>query len=174
MAVNKINDDILSREIIQGRIPPATSGKKEETQEAAEAHKKTDLHDVAIFSDDARRLQETEVILQNALQKLNEMDEIQHANLAEFKEKIDHGFYNQDDILEKVVDEMFSEDELRSIINKRMTDEQYVAELKKMDAEYAQDEAKLEKIRDRIQSGYYNSPEVAEKIADELIDLIGF
>jgi len=172
MAVNRINDDILSRKTNNERVHQATSGKKEKLGELIPEKNKASLTEVIEFSEDAKKLQETEVILQNALQKLNEMDDIQHSNLAEFSEKIAQDFYDLDDVHETIVDELFSEDELRDVIAKRMVAEKYVGELKKLDAEDAINEAKLEQIRERIAQGYYNSAEVAGKVADELIDIL--
>ena len=93
MAINKINNDILSQNITQDSVNRATSGKKEKLQNSAVEKQKMSLDDITEFSQDAKRLQETEVILQNALDKLREMDEITDSNLSGIREKIKNRFY---------------------------------------------------------------------------------
>ena len=172
MAINKINDDIQSRQITQGRVNEATSGKKEKVQNSQNEKKKASLEDTQVFSEDAKKLHETEVILQNALVKLHEMDDINQNNLVGIQDKIEDDFYNNNEVLRKVVDDIFSEEELRSVIERRKLAEKYVMELKKFDQEAEIDSEKISRIKDRVNSGYYNSKEVESKVAEELFNIM--
>ena len=172
MTINRINNDIQSRQIAQNRVNEATSGKKETTK--TEENTMSRLEDKAIFSQDAKKLQEIEVILQNALQILKGMDEVNETNLIGIQDKIDSDFYNKKEVAGKVVDEIFSEADLRKTIEVRMRAERYVPELNKLDAETPLDLAKIEQIKSKVASGFYNSREVIESIADGLVNLLDF
>ena len=171
MAIDKIND-ILGRNIMQEGVNKATSGKKDNVQDSGLELRKAHLEDKTIFSQDARKLQETEVILQGALQKLREMDEINEVNLSLIRDKIDNDFYDNDEVLSKIVDDIFPERELRNTVEKRMKAEKYVEELNEYDSENELDLEKLGIIRERINSGYYDSSEVSERIAEDLLGIL--
>ena len=170
MAIDKITD-IISRPISQERMREATSGKKEITQNESPGATRSTLEDKSIFSEDAKRLQETEVILQNALQILTEMDEINHDNLKGIQDKMNSGFYHNEEVLEKVVNDIFPEQQLRNSVEKRIRAEKYVGKLKEMDNE-DMDNEKLEAIREKIENGYYDSKEVIDNLADSLAQLV--
>ena len=174
MAIDKINNDIQSRQIIQSRVNEATSGKKEKLQDSVNLTKGTNLEDKVTFSQDAKKLQEIEAILQNSLQKLSELDEINSSNLVGIQDKIDSDFYSQKEVAEKVVGEIFSEQELRRTIEVRMKAESYIPELNKLDANSYLDQAKISHIKEKVASGFYNSREVAESIAEGLVSLLDF
>jgi len=172
MAIDKINNDILSPKTIQDSVKKATSGKKDNVHEIGHEVKKTVLEDKIIFSQDAKKLQETEVILQNALQKLHEMDEINEANLIGIKERIESDFYNRDEVFEQIITDVFPEHELRKAIETRAKAERYLPVVKQYDEDEIVDEAKLDEIRERIENGFYNTNEVFGHIADELLSVM--
>ena len=172
MAINKINDDIQSRQLTQGRVNEATSGKKEKVNNSQNEIKKANLEDKTIFSEDAKKLHETEVILQNALVKLHEMDELNQNNILGIQDKIEDDFYSNNEVLKKVVDDIFTDEELRAVIEKRKVAEKYVVELKKLDQETGIDTEKIAKIKERVNNGYYNSQEVIAQVANELFDIM--
>jgi len=169
MAINKINNDILSQNITQDSVNRATSGKKEKLQNSAVEKQKMSLDDITEFSQDAKRLQETEVILQNALDKLREMDEITDSNLSGIREKIKNRFYENDTVAGKIVDDLFPEQEMRNRVEKRMKAENYLSDLKKMDDVETIDEKKINLIRDRIDNGFYSSRKVYDAVAEDLL-----
>ena len=170
MAIDKITD-ILSRPISQEKVREATSGKKEKTQDSSSEVVRTTLEDKSIFSEDAKRLQETEVILQNALQILQEMDEVNHENLIGVKERLNTDFYNDEKVLEKVVDDIFPEQQLRNSVEKRTRAEKYVAKLNEMD-DGEVNSAKLDEIKDKISNGYYDTTDVIDSLAETLSQLV--
>jgi hypothetical protein len=172
MAINKINNDILSQRVTQDSVNRATSGKKEQLHSSATEKQKMSLEDISVFSQDAKRLQETEVILQNALGKLREMDEITESNLLGIRDKINSKFYENDSITGKIVDDLFPERELRNTVEKRLKAESYLPDLKKLDDVETLDEKKLNVIRDRIDSGFYASRKVFDSVADDLLSVL--
>ena len=172
MAINKINDGILNRQVTHDSVNKATSGKKDIVKNSDNEFKRTSLEDKLIFSQDAQRLQETEAILQNALQRLHEMDELTENDVLGIKERIDGDFYSHKDVLERVIDDIFPEQQIRNKIEKRMKAESYVPELNRFDDIETIDQEKLNKIRDRIDSGFYISKEVFDKIADDLVNML--
>jgi hypothetical protein len=172
MAINKINNDILSQRVTQDSVNRATSGKKDILQNSATEKQKMSLDDIPVFSQDAKRLQETEVILQNALGKLREMDEITESNLLGIKDKIKGNFYENDTVAGKIVDDLFPEQEMRNRVEKRMKAESYLSDLKKMDDIETIDEKKINQIRDRIDNGFYSSRKVFDAVAEDLLSVL--
>jgi len=141
-------------------------------QKTATERQKVSLEDISVFSQDARKLQETEVILQNALDKLREMDEITEKNLQGIKERIDNDYYNNNEVNRKIVNDLFPEKELRRTVERRMKADSYLPELKKLDDLENIDEAKLNKVRDRIDNGFYASRQVYDRVADDLLSVL--
>ena len=172
MAISRISNDILSQKVTQESVNKATSGKKEQLQIAATERQKVSLEDISVFSQDAKKLQETEVILQNALGKLREMDELTEKNLQGIIERIDSDYYNNNEINRKIVNDLFPEKELRNTVEKRMKADSYLPELKKLDDLENIDEAKLNKVRERIDNGFYASRQVYDRVADDLLSVL--
>ena len=170
MAIDKISD-ILSRPISQEKVREATSGKKEKLQNISNEAAHSTLESKAVFSEDAKKLQETEVILQNALLKLQEMDEVNHENLIGIQEKIDSDFYHDEQVLEKIIYDIFPEQQLRNSVEKRIKAEKYVTALNELDTQEL-DTDRIEQIKEKIASGYYDSDEVIDSIADSLSQLV--
>ncbi|MCK9328993.1 MAG: hypothetical protein M0Q94_03860 [Candidatus Cloacimonetes bacterium] len=171
MAIDKIHTDILSRGIIQESVKEATSGKKDNVKNSDKEVKKSTLQDSTVFSKDAKKLQETEVILQNALQKLKEMDELNLQKLEGIQSKIDNDFYNNDAVLDEIIDEIFPEEQIKKSVSRRIQAEKYLSELNKLDQNDTLDDTKIQDIKEKINKGYYNSKEITEKIADELLNI---
>jgi len=171
MPIDKIND-ILSHQTSQEKAKEATSGKRDKVTEPHSDTKRISLEDSIIFSDDAKKLQETEVILQNALQQLREMDEINQQNLAGIQQRIENDFYDSVQVREKVAEEIVPEEQLRATAEKRIAAEKYVAQLSSLDEELPIDPAKMDRIKENIASGYYDSDEVLRTIADNLIEIM--
>ena len=172
MAINRINDDIQSRRITQEGVNKATSGKKEETKKANADKTESSNIDKSVLSEDAKKLQQTEALLQNALKKLHQMDEVNHDNFQEIKAKIEENYYEDDEILKNVIDDIFSNQEINNIIEKRKNAEKYVSELKKLDEDIPLDHSKITKIKQQVNEGYYDRPEIIAKVANELFDLL--
>ena len=175
MPIDRISTNIPNRNITQGRVNEATSGKKENVQSSAVHEnniKNARLEDKIMFSQDAQKLQQIEVILQTALQKLNEMDEIHRDNLHLIQDKIDTGFYDQQEVKEKIISEIFPEEDLRKKIEVRMKAESYVPNLKKIESEQNIDIDRKEEIKKKIEDGYYYSKEVTENVSNGIISLL--
>jgi hypothetical protein len=172
MSINIIDKNIQTNQLAQGRTNEATSGKKEQAQTAEIEAKKVSLADSIVFSEDAQKLQETEVILRNALLMLKEMDEVTESTLKGIRERVENKFYDNAAVANKVAGEIVPENELAQTARHKALAEQYTIALNEIDSQNHIDHDKLALVRERIDSGYYNSREVAERIAKELVDLL--
>ncbi|MCL1826844.1 MAG: hypothetical protein FWG20_02280 [Candidatus Cloacimonetes bacterium] len=172
MAINRIIDDIQSQKITQDGVNKATSGKKEKVGNNTDQRKTDSLEDKSVLSEDALKLQATEVILQTALQKLHEMDQINDTNFADIKEKIQDDFYSSDQVLEQVVNDIFTDEEIHSLVEKRQIAQKYITELHKLDEADTLGEEKVALVKERLASGYYDSDEIIDQVAGELVDLL--
>ncbi len=174
MAVDKISNSMNSHQILNDRLKEAASGKKSSVlaMDAYRNQNVNDSDDKTIFSDDAKKLQETEVILRSALQKLNEMDDVRTEKLADVKDKIDQNFYSDNDELDQeLAGLIIPESELRDIIQKRMKADEYVDQIHDYDnTNQTINEENIKNIKEKVAQGYYSNPEVLEKIANELVD----
>jgi len=74
-------------------------------------------------------------------------------------------------ILEKVVDDIFPEQQLRNSVEKRTRAEKYVAKLNEMD-DGEVNSAKLDEIKDKISNGYYDTTDVIDSLAETLSQLV--
>jgi len=171
MPIDKVND-ILSHQTSQEKAREATSGKRDKATEAHSEAKRTSLEDKIVFSDDAKKLQETEVILQNALQQLREMDEVNRQNMAGIQQRIENNFYASEKVAERVAEGVVPEELLRATAEKRITAEKYVSQLSRLDEEMAIDTAKIDRIKENIANGYYDTDDVLHTIADNLIEIM--
>ncbi len=177
MTVDKINPGFSTQQILNERLKEATSGKKnsilpmdnEQAKEATGTDKET-----IVFSDDAKKLQETEVILRNALQKLHEMDEINEDSLSGFSDKVNNRYYeNNDEVSMGIADLIIPEEEMRHNIQMRFKAEEYVDDIKEFDEESNPvDFNKLNQIKNKIANGFYSQENVLSDIADNILSIM--
>jgi len=172
MSITKIDKDIQTHQLVQGRTKEATSGKKEQITPADIEPKKVSLQDNVVFSQDAQKLLETEVILQNALVKLKEMDEINEKTLQGIKQRVENKFYDNVQVANKVSEEIFPENEINDAVAKRLLANKYIEKLNQIETESQLSQERIALIKERISSGYYNSKEVAEQVAGEIVQLL--
>lgn len=174
MTVDKINTHITNHQILNDRLKEAASGKKNQVQnlgtvDAKDANKSSES---IVFSDDAKKLQETEVILRNALQKLHEMDEIHQDSFGDIKTNA----FQEDDLQEDHLDLselIFPEEEMRSNIQKRMKADEFVEKINEFDkVKQDIDYNKIDSVKQKIATGFYNQPDVADFIAEQMTALI--
>lgn len=175
MTVDKINTHISNHQILNDRLKEAASGKKTQvlnnsTSDATDANKSSES---IVFSDDAKKLQETEVILRNALQKLHEMDELNFDAFADLKSAGNQDDIQSDPYSMDLSELIFTEDEMRSNIQKRMKADEFVEKINdfdklKQDIDYD----KIDAVKAKMASGFYNNPEVADFIAQQITALI--
>ncbi|HOE90976.1 MAG TPA: flagellar biosynthesis anti-sigma factor FlgM [Candidatus Cloacimonadota bacterium] len=177
MTINKIYSSNDPQKIINERMQEATSGKKNSIHQLD----KTQARDASqaakgeiVVSEDAKKLQETEVILRNALQKLHEMDEINEESLGVFTNKVKNEFYDDnDDVTIGVADLILPEEQMRRNISIRFKAEEYVDDVKEFDREESDiDYEKIEQVKARIANGYYNQENVVAEIADNLLEIM--
>jgi anti-sigma28 factor (negative regulator of flagellin synthesis) len=172
MAVDKIDPRINTQNLLNERLKEAASGKKTNVHNI-NAYNNKDIDnssDSLVFSEDAKKLQETEVILRNALQKLHEMDDVNLDSFSDITEKISDDFYKDDELSSDIADLIIPESQMRENIQKRIKADEYVDQLSQMDnTELPLDQDKLNLIKEKINSGFYNSPSVSAAIADSIL-----
>jgi len=172
MPIDKVND-ILSHQTSQEKAREATSGKRDKvTEQQRSDAKHVSLEDKIIFSEDAKKLQETEMILQNALQQLREMDEVNQQNMAGIQQRIENNFYSSGQVALQVAEGVVPEEHLRATAEKKIVAEKYVAQLSRLDGGMVIDPAKIDRIKANIANGYYDADEVLHTIADNLIEIM--
>lgn len=177
MTVDKIDNSLSSQNLLNERLKEAASGKKTNVHNI-NAYSTSDVNnsssDSMVFSDDAKKLQETEVILRNALQKLHEMDEINEDSLNDINEKLADDFYsNNDEVGNELADLLIPENEMRENIQKRMKADEFVDQISKFDEEETPiDNEKLAGIKEKISSGFYSQDHIISSIADNILTAI--
>ncbi|PID27497.1 MAG: hypothetical protein CSB55_08920 [Candidatus Cloacimonadota bacterium] len=169
MSVNNINNDLALRQINREQVQK-TDKKKASSNAKAEKAYGAKEKDRVIFSSKAKKLQETESILRFALKKLESLDEISEKRKIELQR-----FNNDDEITEekiRVISENIISDKL---INENIRQNKeilkYVHQIKELDKMPEDDiSPKIEEIKAKIESGFYDKPEVLNKIASRILD----
>jgi len=174
MTINKIDPNLNPQKIMNDRTREATSGKKTNIHhldkiKAREASRTN--NDNMDFSDDAKKLQETEVILRNALQKLHEMDEVNSESLSSFRDKLNSDFYSDNEEVDiGIADLIIPEEQMRRNISLRFKAEEYVDDIKEYDFEEPEiDSTKIEQIKAKIANGFYNQENIIANIAENIL-----
>ncbi|MFH1069808.1 MAG: flagellar biosynthesis anti-sigma factor FlgM [Candidatus Glassbacteria bacterium] len=126
--------------------------------------------DTVTISEQARSLQRTESELQSLKQELD--NELPQNKLDQVRAKIQSGQYLVDQgVVEGTAESILASGALADLVNRdHPLMRAALAETESLKA----DEDKLAQIRQRIESGYYNSPDVVNEIADKILeDLVG-
>ncbi len=170
MAIDKIINSIGTNSIAQNKVQN-TKDQKIEDRNTEKVSSGSESTDEVSFSSKAKRLQETEQILRFALERLEQFDEVRNEKLEDVKDKIDSNYYFNDQVSDKVSENMFSDRVIRESIEKQIRVKEYVDKLKQADADEADNSTRLSAIKDRIDSDFYNDEEIIEKTADKLLGL---
>ncbi len=170
MAIDKIINSIGTNSITQSKVQK-TKDKKTEDKNTDKVSSGSESTDEVNFSSKAKKLQETEQILRFALERLEQFDEVRNEKLEDVKNKVDSNYYFNDQVSDKVSENIFSDRVIRESIEKQIRVKEYVNKLKEADAEEADNSALLTAIKDRAESGFYNDKEIIEKTADKLLGL---
>jgi len=96
--------------------PMSSELRKVETNRKAEKESKTNKaanKDRLEFSSSARQLNETNAQFETIATTLSSQPEIRSERLAEVKSKIDSGYYNSDEFIDKLADKLLKEFGLR-------------------------------------------------------------
>lgn len=130
--------------------------------------------DSVVFSDKAKQLQETEQILRFALKKLEQLDEIRRDKLADVRDRVDSGYYLSDEVDDEVANRVFSREEIRQVIQREQEVERWTQSVKQLDTEDSVevDLEKIRAIREKIAAGEYDSPEILDKTAEKILEII--
>ncbi len=169
MTVDKVINHIGTQTALKEAAEKVKASKNEKTTQA----EITSEQDRVEFSDQAKQLQETEQILRFAMEKLEKYDELRSDKLDEVREKLDSDFYYGDDLNEDISEKIISPRELMNTVRDNLEVREYMNRFEEMDAvEEEVDTEKLVEIRNRIAEGFYDDPEVLDKTAEKLIELL--
>jgi anti-sigma28 factor (negative regulator of flagellin synthesis) len=115
--------------------------------------------DTVVISEEARNLLRS----QAGSQAAPEIDD----RIARLKARLDSGALLSDEIVDKTADAILKSGALNDIVNgKRL-----MAGMRKADLESLTGRSgRIDEIKQRVQSGYYNSPEVVDHIAQNLME----
>lgn len=172
MTVDKINPQLPGNLGIQDKQKELRLDPKNRLR-LNEQLQKLDQSDKADISEKAKKLQETEHILRFALEKLERFDQQRTDQFEDIHDRIDSDFYTSGQIDEELSERIFSNEQLQRVVQRNLDIRQHVASLKDIDAnEPPIDEDKLASIRNRVQSGFYNDPDVLEQTADRILELL--
>jgi len=172
MTLDKIISEIGANPTVQDKIEK-TSSKADKTSSKTKSET-TSQSDNADLSSQARKLQETERILRFALERLEQFDEVRQEKLDVASERLDSDYYSSEEVDAAISDKIFSQDELQEKVRNHQQMSQFLADVQSMDEQQLTgevDEAKLEEIRSRVKSGYYDREDVMGVVADRLMEL---
>ncbi|HUU28760.1 MAG TPA: flagellar biosynthesis anti-sigma factor FlgM [archaeon] len=122
--------------------------------------------DTVVISEEARTLQRTESELKAHLDQMETASTVRRDKVELAMAKIAGGQFIIDDVVDGTAEAILKSGALSDIIN---SDKLAQARLSGMKSLQASPE-KLAAIKERIESGYYNTPEMAGKIADSIMD----
>jgi flagellar biosynthesis anti-sigma factor FlgM len=124
--------------------------------------------DTVTISDQARSLQRTQAEIQTHKQGL----ESQQQRIESLKGQVANGQYKVDDkLVDKTAEAILKSGALGDLVNaEHPLTRARLAEAGTLES----DPDNLDRVRQRMQSGYYNSPEVAESVAEQMLgELLG-
>jgi flagellar biosynthesis anti-sigma factor FlgM len=124
--------------------------------------------DTVTISDQARSLQRTQAEMQTS--KLGQ--ESQQQRIETLKNQVASGQYSVDNkLVEKTAEAIINSGALGDLVNaEHPLSRTRLAEAGTLES----DPDNLDRVRQRIASGYYNSPEVTESVAEQMLgDLLG-
>lgn len=98
---------------------------------------------------------------------LNSIDGIRENELQKIKNKLENGYYKRDDVINQVASSIMEEDEFQQLFlnNETLDTIKGYIDLKESDLE------KVAESKLKISKNSYQSPEILEKVADEIIDI---
>ena len=173
MTVDKIISDAAVHQTTQEKLDKSRKSSDERAARAQNIEAASSA-DNASLSTEARKLQETERILRFALERLEQFDDVRSEKLDEVREKLGSDFYFDDDISGEVSERVFSDEELQARLERNQQMRHILDDVHAMDQAQKEtdiDNERLDAIRQRVQSGFYDSEEVLASIADRLIEL---
>lgn len=123
--------------------------------------------DKVTISEQARALQRTDSELKTLKKDLDTQSQIRQDKVELARSKLASGNLITDEVVEKTAEAILKSGALADLIN---IEQPLVKAMLAEAGDFEAGEEKLAQIKERIQSGYYNSPEVAEDIAEKMIE----
>jgi len=123
--------------------------------------------DKVTISEQARSLQRAESELKILKKELDTPSPVRQDKVKLARSKLASGQLITDEVVEKTAEAILKSGALPDLIN---IDQPLVKAMLAETGDLKAGEEKLAQIKERIQSGYYNSQEVAEDIADRILE----
>ncbi len=106
-----------------------------------------------------KQSKETARLFHLAKSKLQQVSDVRYDKLQAARKKIENGEYNRPEVLNALAEKLAKNPEIRAALGG-------IESNTSMEGLSPQ---RMEVIRNRVKSGYYNRPEVVDKIADSLL-----
>jgi len=160
-------DQVLQRTQAQDiKNPTQTENAKDVAKAKSQAGPRIKTDTVTI-SEQARNLQRTESELKTLHDGIDEQSVIRQDKVAIAKAKLAAGQLEIDQVVEETAEAIHQSGALSDIINgDHLLMRARLSQTENLEA----GAEKLAQVRQRIKSGYYNSPEVANEIADRMME----
>jgi anti-sigma28 factor (negative regulator of flagellin synthesis) len=123
--------------------------------------------DSVIISEQARSLQRTESEMEILKKRLEGDPSIREDKVIAAKAKIDSGSLLSGEVVDKTAEAIMRSNSLADIIKGKDLITRFGAEGEEVGESR---QAKLDEVRQRMDEGFYNSPEVTEEIAGNILD----
>ncbi len=150
----KINE--LGSKQYYPEIQKPTEQAKEAQKPEAGKQKSIDKVDVAGV---AKQTKETAHLFRLAKAKIQAVSDVRYDKIQATKRKIESGEYTRPEVLSALADKLAKNPEIQAALSQSAENS----------ASAGLSPKRMEMIKNRIQSGFYNKPEVVEKIADSIL-----
>ena len=123
--------------------------------------------DKVTISEQARSLQRTDSELKTLQKDIDAQSQVRQDKVELAKSRLASGNLINDEVVEKTAEAILKSGALSDLVN---IEQPLLRTMLAEADDFEAGEEKLAQIKERIQSGYYNSPEVAEDIAEKMIE----
>lgn len=137
---------------------------KKNDSEKNEIEKVLNSEDNLQISKDA---QEFHAVALKTNEIINEIDDLQSAQVKQIKERIQSGYYNTDEVINDIAANMLEKDEYQNLFmtNDTMDIVEEYIDAREIDIE------KTEASKNNILSGYYQQDNIYREVAEEVINI---
>ncbi len=154
----KINE--LGPKQYRPEIQKPTEQPKSGLKPKAGKEKSIDKVDVSGIS---KQSEKTNRLFRIAKAKIQNVPDVRYDKIQAAKEKIENGMYNRPEVMSVLAEKLAKNPEISAAL----------AQSQKNDGSEGMSPQRLELIRNRLNSGFYNKPDVVEKIADSVMKDLG-
>ena len=133
------------------------ANKEEKSRSASKA-------DSVKISREARELRSKESLVKLAVKELQKFDDVRlnESDMLRIQAKIQMGYYDREGVREEVVESLLQEEIHNTTIESKEADNTSVVE-----QEF--DNEKIQRVKNRVESGFYDKKSIQKSIVDELL-----